>query len=492
MDHEEFLQELKNRNQEWKIPLLLGKYSGTNVAIAIKCSGCGNEYSARPTNIYRNENNQCKSCTRAAVSKAYADKSRERGRLLLVTAAKEREVQFSGDYVKETSTMQFYCQKHNHYWTTSAKTFRQSSHCCPIAARSSSDRGLEKSQDALVLELDQIYGVGRYDFSRIDYTHHRKPVSVKCNDCGYEFTKTPESLRKGHACPRCALSETKPEREVIDYLQSIGDFELLLKSRKLIPPLEIDIYIPERKVGIEINGLYYHSELKIRDSNYHHQKYKMCKSAGIRLIQVWEDEWRDRQPVVQSLLARALGLPTNRIFARKCQVTSVSRAEAAEFLNSYHIQGFSSGQTYCGLRYQDRLVSVAVFGTNKSLRADTSTHELIRYASVGAVVGGMGKLVKYYYNIFQKPIVTYSDNTKFTGNSYQKIGFNAVKEVKPEYQTVWDSCTIRKSKSCTAKSKLAKIIPDMDWNKTEHEICLENKIYRVYDAGKIKWVYSGK
>lgn len=491
MTHNDFVNSLKARGQEWKIPLLVGIYSSTNEPIAIVCSGCGAEYTARPTNIYRNKNNWCKSCNQKAISQLYADKARNKGLELLKSVAVSQGVVFSGEYTKETSPMSFYCEKHQHRWTSTAKVFRQSSHCCPISARNNSNRGLEKSQEELVAELDAIYGENRYDFSRLDYTHHRKLVVVTCNKCHYTFNKTPESLRKGYACPRCALSETKPEREVIDYLHSIGFNDLVLKSRSFIPPLEIDIFIPSVKIGIEINGLYYHSELKIQDKNYHHRKYIACKEAGIRLIQVWEDEWRDRKTTVCNLLANALGVNNNkRVFARKCNITEVLRAEAQTFLETNHIQGFSSGQTYCGLRYQDELVAVAVFGTNKSLRADTNTHELIRYASSRLVVGGMGKLVNWYYHKYNKPITTYSDNTKFTGDSYRKIGFKAVKEVKPEYQTVWDSCSIRKSKSCTAKSKLAKIIPNMDWNKTEHEICLENKIYRVYDAGKVKWVYK--
>ena len=50
--------------------------------------------------------------------------------------------------------------------------------------------------------------------------------------------------------------------------------------------MELDIYIPSIKVGIEYDGRVFHSSKsnKLRDA----RKYSICKSHGIKLIRIYE------------------------------------------------------------------------------------------------------------------------------------------------------------------------------------------------------------
>ena len=52
---------------------------------------------------------------------------------------------------------------------------------------------------------------------------------------------------------------------------------ILVNSRDIINPYEIDIYLPELKLGIEFNGLYWHSE-KFKSKNYHFNKWNYFNS----------------------------------------------------------------------------------------------------------------------------------------------------------------------------------------------------------------------
>jgi G:T-mismatch repair DNA endonuclease (very short patch repair protein) len=68
-----------------------------------------------------------------------------------------------------------------------------------------------------------------------------------------------------------------------------------LKSNdKALIGKELDIVIPEIKLAIEYNGLYWHS---INGSKYkfgqHLSKTQSCEKLGYRLLYVWEDEWAD-------------------------------------------------------------------------------------------------------------------------------------------------------------------------------------------------------
>ena len=84
------------------------------------------------------------------------------------------------------------------------------------------------------------------------------------------------------------------------------------------------MYFPELKVGIEYNGLYWHSEEMGKDRNYHFNKSLECYDKGIRLIHVFEDEWLYKQDIVKSKIKHILGLNTNeRVYARKCYIKEV-------------------------------------------------------------------------------------------------------------------------------------------------------------------------
>lgn len=65
--------------------------------------------------------------------------------------------------------------------------------------------------------------------------------------------------------------------------------------------MEIDILIPELRLGIEYDGLYYHSTLKVKP-DYHIEKLKIINKAGYRLINIFEDEWHTRMDDVKEFL----------------------------------------------------------------------------------------------------------------------------------------------------------------------------------------------
>ena len=73
------------------------------------------------------------------------------------------------------------------------------------------------------------------------------------------------------------------------------NYDILFNSKKIIYPFELDIYIPDLKLAIEFNGMYYHSLLHMTNKNYHLEKSLMCREKNIRLIHVYEFENFDDQ-----------------------------------------------------------------------------------------------------------------------------------------------------------------------------------------------------
>ena len=105
------------------------------------------------------------------------------------------------------------------------------------------------------------------------------------------------------------LSQSSQERKVLEFISSLG-FDVDCNRRDLITN-EIDLYIPSCNLGIEINGLFYHSS-KYKESNYHFSKYMMCKEVGITLLQFTDLEVEKRWKFVSSVIKqRLLGVSTN-------------------------------------------------------------------------------------------------------------------------------------------------------------------------------------
>jgi very-short-patch-repair endonuclease len=241
-----------------------------------------------------------------------------------------------------------------------------------------------------------------------------------------------DNILHGHipglsACPRClhCYPLTKPisnlEKELVDFCKQYYP-DLKENDRTLISPKELDIVIPELKLAIEFNGDFWHSIQAGKDTNYHLNKTLECEKAGYRLIHIFEHEWINKQDIIKTKLKALFNVEQEHVYARKCTVKEISSKDKNEFLNLHHIQGEDKSKVKLGLFYQDELVAVMTFGKprfNKNYE-----YELIRYATSKHVIGGAGKLLKYFERKYKpKSIITYADRRFSQGNMYFKLGF---------------------------------------------------------------------
>lgn len=84
-------------------------------------------------------------------------------------------------------------------------------------------------------------------------------------------------------------NKTQGEEDIYKFIQSIYSKEINCNSW-ILKDKEIDIYLPDLKIGFEFNGIYWHSQ-EFKDKNYHLNKLKLANSKGIKLYFIWEDEW---------------------------------------------------------------------------------------------------------------------------------------------------------------------------------------------------------
>jgi len=282
------------------------------------------------------------------------------------------------------------------------------------------------------------------------------------------------------------------EIQLQNFIKENYNNEILTNQRMIIPPLELDIYIPDIKLAFEFNGLFWHNELN-KDKNYHLSKTEECEKQGIQLIHIYEDDWLYKQDIVKSIILNKLGKTSNKIYARKCIIKEISDNNLIrEFLEKNHIQGFVGSKIKIGLFYENELISLMTLGDRRVAMGKKSTtegeYELLRFCNKlnTNVIGGASKLFKYFVDNYNpKKITTYADRSFSQGNLYSKLGFEFIEKTRPNYYYILNKHKLHRYNF--RKDKLVK--KGFDSNKTEHDIMLERKIFRIYDSGNLKFEY---
>jgi hypothetical protein len=324
-------------------------------------------------------------------------------------------------------------------------------------------------------------------------------LKCHCDVCNneYEITRVllNERNREGYGlctlCNQVGINNiSQLEKEVSSYIKNLINDEIKENDRNVLNNLELDVYIPSKKIAFEVNGLYWHSEL-FKDKNYHLNKTELCEEKGIRLIQIFEDEWMFKKDIVKSRIENILGLTSNKIYARKCEVREVITKESNIFLNNNHIQGECKSNIKLGLYYNNELVSLMTFGKGRVIMGGkVDEWELIRFCNKlnFSVVGGADKLLKHFIKEYgPKEIISYADRRWSQGELYDKLGFEFIHNSVANYWYI--NGLVREYRFKYRKSNL-KSFSNYSDELTEHEIMLLNKRYRIYDCGNKRYVLN--
>jgi hypothetical protein len=276
------------------------------------------------------------------------------------------------------------------------------------------------------------------------------------------------------------------------FFEWISQYNINFKTdRKILSERrEIDFYFEEKHIGVELNGLYFHSEISGgKGKKYHKSKTDECKSKGIRLLSIFEDEWYDKQNIVKNIIKTALGIQTIKVGGRKLQIKEAENRETKEFLQENHIQGICNFSISIGAFLDNKMVGVMVFGN--PTRQSIYQYELKRFCSDGNIYPGMAnRLFKYFIkNYSPKNIVSFCDKRYFLGHTYEKMGFSLDAEIPPDYSYTKDYRT-RHHKSNFRLKRIQKMVPNQNIiSKTEYEWMKELGYDRVWDSGKLRFVW---
>lgn len=275
---------------------------------------------------------------------------------------------------------------------------------------------------------------------------------------------------------------SRGHQELIDYITSISDTKVIINTRSVISPLELDIYIPEHRLAIEYNGSYWHSEQQGKDRSYHLNKTTRCEELGINLLHISQT---DSLEIWKSVIGQKLGMST-KIYARKCEFKRISAEQYKSFLVDNHLQGSRGSSWRGGLFHEGALVSV--MGIAKSRYDKTMDWELVRFCSLKgySVTGGASKLLSKFTK--KGGLVSYS-NRRWSGANpllYDRLGFEKEEEATPpNYSYIIEGEA--RSRESFQKHKLKHILGIFDDSKTEYQNMVANGFDRIWDSGNYKY-----
>lgn len=274
------------------------------------------------------------------------------------------------------------------------------------------------------------------------------------------------------------------ELEIIRYIESLG-FSVAHSNWEILGDFELDVVIEEKKLAIEVDGLYWHSlgrgEETIENKEKHRRKTKLAEEKGYILLHITDHEWTEKNGIVKDIISSKLGM-NDKIPARKCDIREVDNKMTKEFLVKNHIQGYATSKYNYGLYFNDELVMIATFGKprfNKNF-----DFELIRLSTkLGvSVIGGMSKLISAFRRRNSGSIVSYCDLRFGNGNSYIINGFKSHGESSLGY--VWSKSNIVVSRYKTQKNTLKSWLPSFDSDRSESDNMFDAGYKRYWDCGQ--------
>lgn len=172
---------------------------------------------------------------------------------------------------------------------------------------------------------------------------------AKCLMCGREFISHFASTGlRPTSCAFCNRNSTVLERSIANELSK--EFRVIPHFRCLHHNQEIDIYLPDLKLGVEVNGIFSHNSsvsypsLIRQDSSepkpvdYHLRKTEEALAQGIELIHIWEHEpWRSKGLVFLEKRLKNQHLD----FLKESQLPQMFKLRRDFYPSAPYIQGYS-------------------------------------------------------------------------------------------------------------------------------------------------------
>lgn len=290
------LMEIWDWNANTISPTSLGKQSNTKVWWI--CPNGHEHYLQSPKQKLKNLG--CPKCNiKYRVKQRIAIEIQKKGSLLQT----HPELANEWDYDKnKISPQEVLAGSHTKYWwkcSSCGQSYLMSPNmrsskkrCCPNCGIV--NRGISKNKNLLIkygsLEKTHPHIASDWDYDKNDDTPedvHKGMPDIRWWMCSYGHPSYQQPIRdkvrRGYGCPLCKGEHQTsfPEQAIFYYIRKIYPDAI---NRYKDDGFELDIYIPQIKVGIEYDGLFWHKDKLLRENS----KDNYFKNKGIHVIHIKE------------------------------------------------------------------------------------------------------------------------------------------------------------------------------------------------------------
>ena len=380
--------------------------------------------------------------------------------------SKETDERLAAHSAKVTgSNNHFYGKKH------SSETIQKISLKKTLATSSIEERIFQRQSELrLLTPLDEYY------------SRQAQYLQFECVKCGERQPKTLQAFERGSRCYKChPIGKSNWELSVYEFVKSISP-DAVSGDKSQLSPKEIDIYVPSKKFGIECHGLYWHSEAASSDEHFdknkHMNKFKLAEEKKINLLQLFEDEWRDKREICESMIRHRLGLDPERCKTWSTTVVELGTDEEREFFNATHISGYTPSKICWGLRDRSgRTVAALSLRVPRHSSKYNNSIEIARFSTARGVnvPGGLSKLLKHARTWCSgkgfESIMTYVDRRIGAGRGYEAAGFSLTSSTAPDYWYTDGELRYDRFKFRAQEGKPEKVVAS------------EAKVFRIWGCG---------
>ena len=314
---------------------------------------------------------------------------------------------------------------------------------------------LRHSLESFKQAADAVHG-SRYEYLDLGINPHNRRSTIRylCKKHG-EHTQGISEHLGGQGCPRCSTRISKGELELLAYIQTI--YPTTAGSYKYQGKKEIDIYIKDLNLGIEYDGLPWHS------TKYKTKEQQLVKSLelsqeGIRLIRIFEDEWLARKEQIKEYLKYQAGKVSDNYYAADCAIEEISSEDAMAFHNYRQVKAVKQSSVNKALKYKNKVVAaISLNTTDKGLKLSCFSSAFKSVQASKVLIDAVIQDTKTRY------IEAYMDNRLEDTKAYRHMGFNNPIKIDPE-------CTYWKDGSNSREDTFGGV-----------------GYYQIYDDGLTKW-----
>ena len=329
-----------------------------------------------------------------------------------------------------------------------------------------------EKEGSIKIENDILYKYRALDIISIGDHEYE----IKCRK-GHEYTISDMDLYKRikyniEVCLQCnPINPNKVEiDEIYAYIRDNYDGEIKRESN--------DVYLVG--LGIEILIIDFHIDSEVyQERTYLHKKVRKIEANGLEYLIVYIDEWKKNKGSIQSIINKVVLQKEDIIYSDGLIIEELVEEESKLFIATNGIE--YNGGLSIGIKESDELLGILIISRKGG------EYKIEKYIErIGTkIIGGIESLFSYFKDVYDYKRVYGHSKGLVDIDNYKKLGFKRTGKTNIGYTYIIEGKRVESREVKRLDLGFGKIE-----GRSDHQICIDNGIFRIYDGGGFVWEYS--